>query len=364
MDTILVTGGAGFIGGCFVRQWLRDERDALINLDALTYAGNLDSLLDVEGHDRYQFVRGDVRDRALLAGVFERHRPRAVVHFAAESHVDRSIAGPRGFIESNIVGTFELLEASRRFWETLDGSHKSIFRFIQVSTDEVYGSLGATGRFDETSRFDPSSPYSASKASADLLATAYHRTYGLPTIVTHCSNNFGPYQFPEKLIPLTIANALQGRTLPVYGDGRQVRDWLYVDDHCCALRMLLQRGGVGHTYAIGANQERSNIEIVESLCDLIDALRPSRDGRSRRHLIRFVADRPGHDRRYALDAAKLRQIGWRPRIAFHDGLERTVRWYLENQPWVDRILAGTYRQHNAEPFRESFNDDQQVPMRT
>jgi dTDP-glucose 4,6-dehydratase len=342
--TILVTGGAGFIGSNFVLDWLAAGGEAVVNLDALTYAGNLANLASVAGDDRHRFVRGDIGDRALVEHLLAEHRPRAVVHFAAESHVDRSIHGPGDFVRTNVVGTFELLEAVRGYWQPLDAQARAAFRFLHVSTDEVYGSLAKTDpAFSETTAYAPNSPYSASKAASDHLVRAYHHTYGLPTVTTNCSNNYGPYQFPEKLIPLMIANALEGKPLPVYGDGQQVRDWLYVADHCEAIRIALARGRAGETYNIGGNSERANLDVVHALCDALESLRP-RDG-GYRALVKFVADRPGHDRRYAIDARKIEgELGWKPRETFESGLARTVRWYLEHADWVAQVKSGAYRQ--------------------
>jgi dTDP-glucose 4,6-dehydratase len=344
MDTILVTGGAGFIGSTFVRQWLREEDGRVVNLDKLTYAGNLDSLAEALGDPRHVFVQGDIADRAAVAEQLVAWQPRAVVNFAAESHVDRSIDGPGEFVQTNVVGAFELLEAARRYWRGLPERQRGDFRFVQVSTDEVYGSLGPTGAFCETTRYQPNSPYSASKAAADHFARAYHHTYGLPTIVTNCSNNYGPYQFPEKLIPLMILNAVEGRKLPVYGDGQQVRDWLYVEDHCRALRQVLHDGTPGETYNVGGNCERTNLHVVLSICDLVDRLRPGLPHAPCRSLVSFVTDRPGHDRRYAIDAGKIaRELSWQPQESFESGLERTVAWYLDNPEWIERVASGAYR---------------------
>jgi len=342
--TILVTGGAGFIGSNFVLGWLAGTGEPVVNLDALTYAGNLANLESLALDERHRFVRGDICDRARVEALLAEHRPRAIVHFAAESHVDRSIHGPADFVRTNVVGTFELLEATRAHWGRLDGEARAAFRFLHVSTDEVYGSLSATEPpFSETTAYAPNSPYSASKAASDHLVRAYHHTYGLPTVTTNCSNNYGPYQFPEKLIPLTIANALEGKPLPVYGDGRQVRDWLYVADHCDAVRLALARGRPGETYNIGGNSERANIDVVHALCDALQALRPREGGY--RGLVKFVADRPGHDRRYAIDARKIeRELGWKPRESFESGLARTVRWYLEHAEWVAQVKSGAYRE--------------------
>jgi len=341
---ILVTGGAGFIGANFVLDWLNSVAEAVVNLDALTYAGNLHSLEAVRGDPRHVFVHGDICDGALLDSLLTSHRPRALVHFAAESHVDRSIHGPGEFIRTNIEGTFSLLEAARRYWSALPGAERDAFRFLHVSTDEVYGSLGPDDpAFRETTAYAPNSPYSASKAASDHLVRAWHHTYGLPALTTNCSNNYGPWQFPEKLIPLMIVNALSGKPLPVYGDGMYVRDWLYVGDHCAAIREVLAGGRPGETYNIGGNSERTNRDIVGAVCALLDRLSPDAGGPHAR-LIRFVADRPGHDRRYAVDTRKLeRELGWHPRESFESGLERTVRWYLDNRRWVQEVQSGAYR---------------------
>ena len=341
---ILVTGGAGFIGSHFVLDWLAASEEGVVNLDALTYAGNRENLVALAGDARHVFVHGDICDRALLDRLFAEHQPRAVVHFAAESHVDRSIHGPGAFVRTNVEGTFALLEAARAHWSALAGEDKAGFRFHHVSTDEVYGSLHeGDAPFTEQHPYDPSSPYSASKAASDHLVRAWHRTYGLPVVITNCSNNYGPLHFPEKLIPLTIVNALAGRPLPVYGDGRQVRDWLYVRDHCAALREVLARGEVGETYNVGGWNEKPNIEIVRAICALLDEMRPDSAGGYER-LIQFVADRPGHDRRYAIDARKLeRELGWRPAETFESGLRKTVAWYLANADWVGRVQSGAYR---------------------
>jgi dTDP-glucose 4,6-dehydratase len=344
-SNILVTGGAGFIGGCFVRQRLEGPGlSRLINLDKLTYAGNLDSLEAVSEDPRHVFVEGDVGDRDLVGRLLREHAPSAVVNFAAETHVDRSIDGPRAFLETNVVGTFDLLRATLEYWRTLEGAEREAFRFLHVSTDEVYGSLGTEGKFTETTPYDPHSPYSASKAASDHFARAFHATYGLPVLVTNCSNNYGPYQFPEKLIPLMILNALEGKRLGVYGDGKNVRDWLYVEDHARALGLVLESGQVGETFNIGGNCERTNLEVVEAICWTVDELRPGLAHAPCRGLIAFVADRPGHDRRYAIDTAKIsRELGWRPAEDFESGLKRTVRWYLDNPRWVERVSSGTYR---------------------
>ncbi len=338
---ILVTGGAGFIGSAVCRALAPRPGVSLIVLDKLTYAGHLSALAAIIDRPNVDFIRGDVADPALAAGLFAEHRPDAVLHLAAETHVDRSIDGPLDFVATNVMGTAVMLEAARKHWSGLPGAARDAFRFLHISTDEVFGALGPDGAFSETTAYDPSSPYAASKAGADHLARAWGRTYGLPVIMTNCSNNFGPYQFPEKLIPLMVLNALRGRTLPVYGDGRQVRDWLYVDDHVEALLAVLERGAPGRTYNVGARSEQPNLAVVERVCDLVDRLRPQ--AQSRRGLIRFVADRPGHDRRYAIDPTRLEtEIGWRPATAFADGLERTVRWYVENEAWWSPILARTY----------------------
>jgi len=341
--TWLVTGGAGFIGGNFVLDAVR-RGVRVVNLDALTYAGNLDTLREVQGNPLHVFVQGDIGDAALVERLLREHRPDAVINFAAESHVDRSIDGPAAFVQTNVVGTLNLLERSRDYWKSLDAVQRDAFRFLHVSTDEVYGTLGETGRFTEQTPYAPNSPYSASKAASDHLVRAFHHTYGLPVLTTNCSNNYGPYQFPEKLIPLVIAKALAGEPLPVYGDGRNVRDWLFVDDHCAAIRRVLEAGRLGETYNVGGDAERENIEVVKTLCRLLDERRPLADGRARESLITFVADRPGHDRRYAIDAEKLKsELGWAPSVTFEQGMARTVDWYLAHQPWVQRVLDGSYR---------------------
>ena len=343
MPTWLVTGGAGFIGGNFVLDAVR-RGNKVVNLDALTYAGNLDTLTPLQDDANHVFVHGDIGDAALVKALLAEHRPDAVINFAAESHVDRSIDGPAAFVQTNVVGTLSLLEQVRDYWRALDGQAASAFRFLHVSTDEVYGSLGDTGKFTETTPFAPNSPYSASKAASDHLVRAFHHTYGLPVLTTNCSNNYGPYQFPEKLIPLVIAKALAGEPLPVYGDGRNVRDWLFVEDHCSAIRRVLEAGDVGETYNVGGDAERQNLQVVHTLCALLDDRRPLPDGRRRESLITFVKDRPGHDRRYAIDASKLKDaLGWAPAVTFEEGMARTVDWYLDNQPWVDRVLDGSYR---------------------
>lgn len=343
MQTWLVTGGAGFIGGNFVLEAVADGIK-IVNLDALTYAGNLDTLSPLDGHPGHVFVQGDIGDRALVAKLLDEHRPQAIVNFAAESHVDRSIDGPAAFIHTNVVGTLALLEAARDYWKGLQGDAKTDFRFLHVSTDEVYGSLGDSGKFSETTAYAPNSPYSASKAASDHLVRAFHHTYGLPVLTTNCSNNYGPYQFPEKLIPLVIAKAIAGEPLPVYGDGKNVRDWLYVGDHCSAIRAVLARGRPGETYNVGGDAERQNIEVVETICALLDERRPRADGKPRKTQIAFVKDRPGHDRRYAIDASKLQgELGWKPAHTFERGIADTVDWYLSHQDWVQRVLDGSYR---------------------
>jgi dTDP-glucose 4,6-dehydratase len=340
---ILVTGGAGFIGSNFVIDWIAAEGEPVLNLDKLTYAGNLANLAGLAQDARHRFVRGDIADGALMEKLLAENRPRAIVHFAAESHVDRSIHGPEDFVQTNVVGTFRLLEAARAYWSGLAGDARQAFRFVHVSTDEVYGSLSETDpAFSETTPYAPNSPYSASKAGSDHLVRAYHHTYGMPTITTNCSNNYGPLQFPEKLIPLMIANALEGKPLPVYGDGRQVRDWLYVSDHCEAIRVALAKGRVGETYNIGGNSEKRNLDVVHTLCDALQQARPREGGY--RGLIKFVTDRPGHDRRYAIDATKIRrELGWSPRETFETGLAKTIRWYLDHAEWVAQVKSGAYR---------------------
>jgi dTDP-glucose 4,6-dehydratase len=342
--TIVVTGGAGFIGSCLVRRLIAERAARVVNLDKLTYAGCLDSLGPARDDPDHVFIRGDIGDRALVGRLLEEHRPVAVVNLAAESHVDRSIDGPRAFLDTNVVGTFELLAAARAYWEGLEGEARLAFRFLHVSTDEVYGSLGPEGRFTEETPCAPNSPYSASKAASDHFVRAFHHTYGLPTLTTNCSNNYGPCQFPEKLIPLMILNALEGKPLPVYGDGRNVRDWLFVEDHARAILRVLEAGRPGETYNVGGDAERANIEVVEAICDAVDRLRPGLPHAPCRSLITYVRDRPGHDRRYAIDASKIRrELGWRPTRDFEAGLEETVRWYLENPRWVERISSGSYR---------------------
>ncbi|WP_027896839.1 dTDP-glucose 4,6-dehydratase [Zestomonas thermotolerans] len=345
---ILVTGGAGFIGSAVIRHLIENTCHEVANLDKLTYAGNLESLSSIANSPRYRFYQVDICDAVALDKAFGEFQPTAVMHLAAESHVDRSIDGPADFIQTNIVGTYTLLEAARRYWNTLEGEAKAAFRFHHISTDEVYGDLeGTDDLFTETTPYAPSSPYSASKASSDHLVRAWHRTYGLPAIVTNCSNNYGPYHFPEKLIPHMILNALHGKPLPVYGDGSQIRDWLYVEDHARALVEVVTRGKVGETYNIGGHNEKRNLEVVETICDLLDEMHPWNDGgqkRSYRELITFVKDRPGHDRRYAIDASKIaRELGWKPQETFESGIRKTVRWYLDNRQWWERVLDGSYR---------------------
>ena len=343
MPTWLVTGGAGFIGGNFVLEAVA-KGVRVINLDALTYAGNLDTLSSLEGNPDHVFAHGNIGDHALVSRLLAEHQPDAVVNFAAESHVDRSIDGPGAFIQTNVVGTLALLESVRDYWRGLEAGKRDAFRFLHVSTDEVYGSLGDTGKFTERTPFAPNSPYSASKAASDHLVRAFHHTYGLPVLTTNCSNNYGPYHFPEKLIPLIIARALAGEPLPVYGDGRNVRDWLYVTDHCAAIRTVLEKGRPGETYNVGGDAERQNIEVVRTICGLLDERRPREDGKPRESQITYVTDRPGHDRRYAIDASKLQdELGWKPQYTFEKGIARTVDWYLENQAWVRRVLDGSYR---------------------
>jgi len=343
--SIFVTGGAGFIGSNFVLDWLRHHDEPVINLDKLTYAGNQENLASLQSDPRHIFIRGDIADRALIDDILARHNPRAILNFAAESHVDRSIHGPQDFIQTNIMGTFTLLEAARGYWNTLEGAQKNGFRFLHVSTDEVYGTLEPEAApFAETHRYEPNSPYSASKASSDHLVRAWFHTYGLPVLTTNCSNNYGPYHFPEKLIPLLIVNALAGKPLPIYGDGQQVRDWLYVTDHCSAIRRVLEAGSPGEVYNIGGWNEKTNLEIVHTVCDLLDELRPRPDSISYRQQIAHVADRPGHDRRYAIDARKIqRELGWVPAETFETGIRKTVAWYLDNAQWVENVLSGSYR---------------------
>ncbi|WP_349959973.1 dTDP-glucose 4,6-dehydratase [Rhizobium sp. ZPR3] len=344
--TILVSGGAGFIGGNFVLDWLERRGEIVVNLDKLTYAGNLHTLKGLKNDDRHVFVHGDIGDRELVSDLLSIHRPRAVINFAAESHVDRSIHGPGDFIQTNIVGTFSLLEAVRRHWDGLAENEKQAFRFLHVSTDEVYGTLSKDDApFNELNRYEPNSPYSASKAASDHLVRAWHHTYGLPVLTTNCSNNYGPHHFPEKLIPLVILNALSGKSLPIYGDGQQIRDWLYVRDHCSAIRRVLEAGTVGETYNVGGWNEKPNLEVVHTICAILDELRPKADGGRYSDQITFVRDRPGHDRRYAIDARKLeRELGWKPEETFETGIRKTVGWYLDNQDWVQNVTSGAYRE--------------------
>lgn len=343
--SILITGGAGFIGSNFVLDWFDHSDEPVINLDKLTYAGNPENLKGLEGDKRHQFVIGDIGDQDLVARLLSQYQPRAVVNFAAESHVDRSIHGPEDFIQTNIVGTFHLLEAVRQYWDASSDETKARFRFLHISTDEVYGSLGKDdSAFSEDRRYEPNSPYSASKAASDHLVRAYHHTYNLPVLTTNCSNNYGPFHFPEKLIPLVIHNAMAGQALPIYGDGQQIRDWLYVKDHCSAIRKVLEAGKPGETYNIGGWNEKANLDVVHTLCAILDELQPRADGQSYRSQINFVKDRPGHDRRYAIDASKLeRELGWKPAETFESGIRKTVQWYLDNQQWVSNITSGAYR---------------------
>lgn len=352
--TILVTGGAGFIGANFVLDWVAQTDEPVINLDKLTYAGNLENLSSIEGDKRHVFVQGDIADTQLVQRLLAEHQPRAILNFAAESHVDRSIHGPEDFIETNVVGTFRLLEAVRTYWKGLDADAQQSFRFLHVSTDEVYGSLAKDDpAFTETHQYEPNSPYSASKAASDHLVRAYHHTYGLPVLTTNCSNNYGPYHFPEKLIPLMIVNALAGKALPVYGDGQQIRDWLYVKDHCSAIRRVLEAGTVGEVYNVGGWNEKPNLDIVHIVCALLDELRPRADGKPYNEQIAYVTDRPGHDRRYAIDARKLeRELGWKPAETFETGIRKTVQWYLDNQDWVSNIQSGAYREWVEKNYTE------------
>jgi dTDP-glucose 4,6-dehydratase len=346
-NMILVTGGAGFIGGNFVLDWLKDTKaEGVINLDKLTYAGNLATLDSLKSDPRHIFIHGDIGDKELLTKLLNEYQPRAIVNFAAESHVDRSIHGPAAFVQTNIVGTFTLLECARAYWSALDESKKTSFRFHHVSTDEVYGSLSVTApAFTESHPYEPNSPYSASKAASDHLVRAWFHTYGFPVVTTNCSNNYGPYHFPEKLIPLVILNALNSKLLPIYGDGQQVRDWLYVGDHCSAIREVLAKGKLGETYNIGGWNEKANIDVVKTICGILDELKPRTDGKSYADQIAFVTDRPGHDRRYAIDASKLkRELGWRPAETFDTGIKKTVQWYLDNPAWVEGVVSGSYRE--------------------
>lgn len=345
MKSFLVTGGAGFIGSNFILNVFKDKEVRIVNLDLLTYAGNLMNLEPVSSHPNYQFVKGDIGDRNLVRQILIESKPNAIINFAAQSHVDRSIHGPENFIQTNIVGTFHLLDEVRRYWENLEEGEKLAFRFLHVSTDEVYGSLGPQDPpFKETTPYAPSSPYSASKAASDHLVRAYHRTYGLPVLITNCSNNYGPRQFPEKLIPLMILNAVKGKTLPIYGDGLNIRDWLYVQDHCEALKVVLEKGRIGETYNIGGNCEKTNLEVVNTVCNILDELLPESPYRPHASLIMFVKDRPGHDRRYAIDCSKIEEeLGWTPRESFETGLRKTIRWYVENPEWVESVQTGEYR---------------------
>jgi dTDP-glucose 4,6-dehydratase len=343
---ILVTGGAGFIGSNFILDWVASGHDPVVNLDKLTYAGNLNNLVALQGDARHIFVHGDICDGALVGRVLREHKPRAIVHFAAESHVDRSIHGPAEFIQTNINGTFSLLEEARAYWQELPGEEKAAFRFLHVSTDEVYGSLGPEDApFTETTPYAPNSPYSASKAASDHMVRAYHHTYGLPVLTTNCSNNYGAYQFPEKLIPLIILNALNGKPLPIYGDGQNVRDWLYVGDHCTAIREVLKRGRLGETYNIGGWNEKTNLDVVHTVCAILDELKPAANCKPYSSLITYVKDRPGHDRRYAIDARKIeRELAWKPAETFETGMRKTVRWYLEHAGWIENVTSGAYRE--------------------
>jgi dTDP-glucose 4,6-dehydratase len=352
---ILVTGGAGFIGANFVLNWMSSVGEPVVNLDKLTYAGNVENLASLQGDARHVFVQGDIGDAELVSKLLAQHKIRAVVNFAAESHVDRSIHGPAEFIETNIVGTFNLLESVRKYWNGLDAADKAAFRFLHVSTDEVYGSLSASDpAFTETNRYEPNSPYSASKAASDHLVRAYHHTYGLPVLTTNCSNNYGPYHFPEKLIPLMIVNALAGKPLPVYGDGQQIRDWLYVGDHCSAIRRVLEAGRLGETYNIGGWNEKPNLDIVNTICGMLDGLRPRADGKPYSTQIAYVTDRPGHDRRYAIDARKIeRELGWKPAETFDTGIAKTVQWYLDHADWVTRVQSGAYREWVQKQYAET-----------
>jgi len=357
---ILVTGGAGFIGANFVLDWLTNHDEPLINLDKLTYAGNLASLASLANNGRHIFVQGDIADGALVASLLEKYQPRAIVHFAAESHVDRSIHGPEAFLQTNIIGTFQLLQAARQFFATLSGQAAAQFRFLHVSTDEVYGSLAPDApAFTEQHPYEPNSPYSASKAASDHLVRAWHHTYGLPVLTTNCSNNYGPFQFPEKLIPLMIHRGLMGEDLPVYGDGQNVRDWLYVGDHCTAIRRVLEKGTLGETYNIGGRAEMKNLDVVHTLCDLLDELRPKTKGASYRDQIRFVTDRPGHDRRYAIDSTRIaKELEWKPSETFATGLRKTVQWYLDHEAWVDNVTSGAYRQWTQLNYQAREQDNQ------
>ena len=343
--TILVTGAAGFIGSNFVLDWFDYKKEDVVSLDLLTYAGNLENLSSLNNNLNHHFVKGNISDRELISQLLQKHQVRAVVNFAAESHVDRSISGPGEFIETNIVGTYNLLESVRSYWDGLDEKSKQDFRFLHVSTDEVYGSLEKLDpAFSETNRYEPNSPYSASKAASDHLVRAWHHTYELPVVTTNCSNNYGPYHFPEKLIPLCILNALNGKPLPVYGDGHQIRDWLYVKDHCSAIRTVLEKGQLGETYNVGGWNEKPNLEVVKTLCNILDELKPKSDGTKYETQITYVKDRPGHDRRYAINATKIeKELGWKPNETFETGIRKTVEWYLNNQVWVDHVVSGEYK---------------------
>ncbi len=356
---ILITGGAGFIGSNFVLDWFDASDEAVINLDKLTYAGNLENLTRLEGQSGYTFVQGDIGDRALLKQLLETHQPRAVINFAAESHVDRSIHGPEDFIVTNVNGTFYLLEEVRHYWNNLDGSAKDDFRFLHVSTDEVYGSLEKDDpAFSETTPYSPNSPYSASKAASDHLVRAYHHTYGLPTLTTNCSNNYGPYQFPEKLIPLMIMNALEGKKLPIYGDGQNIRDWLYVGDHCSAIRCVLSKGRLGEVYNIGGNSEMTNLDVVHTVCQLLNDTRPAAEAYE--SLIEYVTDRPGHDRRYAINPTKIRdELGWQPAESFESGMRKTVTWYLDHAEWIEHIANGSYKNWIAQNYADRQHSEEQ-----
>jgi dTDP-glucose 4,6-dehydratase len=353
-DVILVTGGAGFIGSNFILNWTEAQSASVINLDLLTYAGNPANLAALEGNPRYTFVRGDICDPELVGRLLRQHRPQAIVHFAAESHVDRSITSPEAFIRTNVHGTFVLLEQARVYWNGLGQADKGAFRFLHVSTDEVYGTLGPEDpAFSETTAYAPNSPYAASKAGSDHLVRAYFHTFHMPVLTTNCSNNYGPFQFPEKLIPLMILNALEGKPLPVYGDGKNVRDWLFVEDHCSAIRAVLEKGRLGETYNIGGNSEKANIDVVHTICDLVDEMRPQSGTASRRSLITYVQDRPGHDRRYAINASKIsNELGWKPAEAFEGGLRKTVRWYLDNSEWINSVRTGAYREWIKQNYAE------------
>ena len=353
-NTVLVTGGAGFIGSNFILGWMANAGSPVVNLDLLTYAGHRANLFSLENDPRYLLAHGDICDAELVGSLLREHQPRAIVHFAAESHVDRSIASPEAFIRTNVQGTFVLLEQARVYWSELSDADRRAFRFLHVSTDEVYGSLGADDpAFSETTPYAPNSPYAASKAASDHLARAYYHTWGLPVLTTNCSNNYGPFQLPEKLIPLMIQNALEGKQMPVYGDGMNVRDWLFVEDHCAAIRVVLRDGRIGETYNIGGNSERTNIEVANAICDLVDEMRPHVAAGSRRELIAFVQDRPGHDRRYAIDASKLsRELGWKPAERFESGLRKTVRWYLDHSSWVEDVQTGSHLEWIAQNYTE------------